>query len=64
MNCPHPEVIDKLYSPLSIFRLTAWFLFQARNIETGALAAVKIIKLEPGEINIPFTFHLKTVYFP
>lgn len=27
--------------------------FQARNIETGALAAVKIIKLEPGKTHLP-----------
>lgn len=27
--------------------------FQARNIETGALAAVKIIKLEPGKTRLP-----------
>lgn len=28
------------------------FAFQARNIKTGELAAVKIIKLEPGERNL------------
>lgn len=44
-----------------IVHLTARFLvlFQARNIETGALAAVKIIKLEPGEIDHLFYVPLK-----
>lgn len=42
--------------------------FQARNIETGALAAVKIIKLEPGKTHLPsvsscLSLHLNTVFF-
>lgn len=56
--------MGNLYSPLSICcSLTSGFLllFQARNIETGALAAVKIIKLEPGEIDLLLTLHLNSV---
>lgn len=38
----------------SIIKYVLTLLFQARNLHTGELAAVKIIKLEPGKFSILF----------
>ena len=40
--------LTPLSPPLRLLSVV-FAVFQARNIQTGELAAVKIIKLEPGE---------------
>lgn len=49
----------------SIIKYVLTLLFQARNLHTGELAAVKIIKLEPGKFYILFCiFELHFQFFP
>ena len=50
----YPKLVP-LYYGFSLSSVTddGPFVFQARNIKTGELAAVKIIKLEPGKCSHP-----------
>lgn len=36
-------------------------VYKARNVNTGELAAIKVIKLEPGEINFGFAWNFVEV---
>ena len=45
-----------LYSNFRLLKKFILFLLQARVVATGELAAVKIVKIEPGTVELNYNF--------